>query len=110
MVERQRGWMVLQEPDDACIADLPGVTAACCGHGTDLPYLRLAGGPTMYGPPAEVKMRELGGDPPPTPTPELLPDAEYIFGDRREFVTSREQLALHGLICERDGTVRFLTA
>lgn len=58
---------------DPCIADLPGVYFACCGHGGEagfggredwsIPYL-VEKGQTLYGYPAIERIRELGGDPP----------------------------------------------
>ena len=41
-----------QETDDghdACLADLPGVVNACCGHGTKKGYIMLEGGTTIRG-------------------------------------------------------------
>jgi hypothetical protein len=58
---------------DPCIADLPGVHFACCGHGGgaaftgrenwSIPYL-VEQGRTTYGLLALERMRELGGNPP----------------------------------------------
>jgi hypothetical protein len=61
---------------DPCIADLPGVVSACCGHGRKLPYIVIGDsiaastfgvrpGATLYGEQALVQMRRLGGSPPP---------------------------------------------
>ena len=57
---------------DPCIADLPGVSFACCGHGGkdaftqgwSTPYIVEPEGQTLYGYRALARMRELGGDPP----------------------------------------------
>ena len=61
---------------DPCIASLPGVVSACCGHGLDpaeisreeaeaeVPYVGLADGPSLQGKEALDMMRELGGNPP----------------------------------------------
>jgi hypothetical protein len=58
---------------DACIADLPGVVFACCGHGlcTDhtftgdrQSYIGFKDGSTVSGPLARAYMRALGGSPP----------------------------------------------
>jgi hypothetical protein len=54
------------ELDDPCIARLPGVEFACCGHGRrGGGYLVGAVFGRVYGPAAARKMRELGGNPPP---------------------------------------------
>lgn len=72
-----------QAGHDPCIADLPGVRFACCGHGgTDgfmgswsLPYVvekqepYMYGEGTWYGDAALERMRELGGNPPDHPGP-----------------------------------------
>jgi hypothetical protein len=53
--------------DDPCIADLPGVGLACCGHGRHgrLDYVVGPGVPgELRGPAAARRMRELGGSPP----------------------------------------------
>lgn len=53
--------------DDACIANLPGVVAACCGHGRGRSgglYVYLEGGDTFYGDDAVPVLRALGGHPP----------------------------------------------
>jgi len=34
---------------DDCIANLPGVVEACCGHGTSEPYVMFRGGETIRG-------------------------------------------------------------
>jgi hypothetical protein len=34
---------------DACLGKLPGVTAACCGHGTDEGFIRFENGLTVRG-------------------------------------------------------------
>jgi hypothetical protein len=31
--------MPTKEGYDACLGHIPGATAACCGHGTELPYV-----------------------------------------------------------------------
>ena len=54
--------------DDPCIRDLPGVFAACCGHGRSG---RAVYGAGFTGPAAAERMRELGGNPPPAA---FLPD------------------------------------
>lgn len=74
---------------DPCIADLPGVFFACCGHAgtagfkdksgpSTLPYLieALPQG-TLYGDVALERMRELGGSPPDHPG--LDPEVEKIL-------------------------------
>ena len=59
---------------DPCIADLPGVYFACCGHagagdfndnftGLGIPYISEKGS-SLYGQIAIDRMRELGGTPP----------------------------------------------
>jgi hypothetical protein len=63
----------LKNGHDPCIADLPGVYFACCGHGGgagftgredwSIPYL-VEKGSTLYGYRAVERMRELGGNPP----------------------------------------------
>jgi hypothetical protein len=56
---------------DPCIANLPGVVAACCGHaaltagGFDGCYVEFENGTVLRGDDARAAMRELGGDPPP---------------------------------------------
>ena len=57
---------------DPCIANLPGVNFACCGHGGkdaftqgfSTPYLVERDGETLYGYRALDRMKELGGAPP----------------------------------------------
>lgn len=51
---------------DACIADLPRVDFACCGHGTCTPYLVFSDGLCLYGRAAVSAMEVLGGNPPET--------------------------------------------
>jgi hypothetical protein len=51
------------ELHDPCIANLPGVLFACCGHGCRPPYVDGWFG-RLKGPAAARKMRELGGRPP----------------------------------------------
>lgn len=55
---------------DACIAALPGVRFACCGHrasdqGLDHCYVVFDDGLTLYGNAARAAMQMLGGNPPP---------------------------------------------
>jgi len=68
---------------DACIADLPDVYFACCGHGDTLgyddearhlAYLVEKDKPTIYGAAAVERMRELGGSPPNHVPLESVPD------------------------------------
>lgn len=35
------GELERDDGQDPCIADLPGITGACCGHGTEEPYILL---------------------------------------------------------------------
>jgi hypothetical protein len=58
---------------DPCIANLPGVWSACCGHGVVTPFLvelvygeAVSGEGACYGEAALKRLRELGGDPPST--------------------------------------------
>jgi hypothetical protein len=55
------------ELHDPCIANLPGVVGACCGHGCSgrFVYVDVIGVGRLEGPAAARKMRELGGNPPP---------------------------------------------
>ncbi len=55
------------EGHDPCIANLPGVDSACCGHGLagDAYVVRGAELLHLHGPAAARKMSELGGHPPP---------------------------------------------
>jgi Zn ribbon nucleic-acid-binding protein len=55
---------------DACIANLPGVNYACCGHMTESPYLSEEDGDWRSGQEALDRLRELGGNPPREITPE----------------------------------------
>lgn len=60
----------LRNGHDPCIAELPGVRFACCGHGVsdkglDHCYLVFDDGLTLYGNTARGAMLMLGGDPPP---------------------------------------------
>jgi hypothetical protein len=73
-----RGQFRTEEFHDPCIANLPGVVFACCGHGRSGCYVdgffgfgdrvRVFGGALVVdrlrGPTAARKMRELGGRPP----------------------------------------------
>ena len=63
---------------DACIADLPDVRFACCGHGIagidpltgdyfNGCYVFFDCGITLYGHAAHAAMTALGGNPPPIP-------------------------------------------
>jgi hypothetical protein len=47
---------------DPCIANLPGVYFACCGHGRSGRWVNVN---DLHGPVAARRMRELGGNPPP---------------------------------------------
>lgn len=52
---------------DPCIAELPGVLSACCGHGRSEPYVQFPGpvvNECVYGEEAVEAMRALGGSPP----------------------------------------------
>lgn len=67
---------------DPCIADLPGVNFACCGHGRlaefvnprgeekamDYCYVAFDDGIALYRNAARGAMSMLGGDPPPQPS------------------------------------------
>jgi hypothetical protein len=53
------------EGDDPCIARLPGVLFACCGHGHEGAYVVIAGRGTLIGAAACAEMPRLGGNPPP---------------------------------------------
>jgi hypothetical protein len=55
------------EVPDPCLGMLPGVLFACCGHGRhgNSVYISGPGVRGLTGPAAALKMRELGGDPPP---------------------------------------------
>jgi hypothetical protein len=80
--EGQRWWGA----HDPCIANLPGVRVACCGHGVaeryddettrpvetggvllDSCYVGFDDGLTLYGNAARAAMEMLGGSPPPPP-------------------------------------------
>jgi hypothetical protein len=39
----------LFDGDDPCLAGLPGVRNACCGHGRDQPYIEFDDGRVVYG-------------------------------------------------------------
>jgi hypothetical protein len=47
-----------------CIANLPGVRHACCGHGCETAYLVTEPGVVLRGLAASRLMRRLGGNPP----------------------------------------------
>jgi hypothetical protein len=49
---------------DPCIANLPHLLFACCGHGCETAYLVTDHGVCLYGLDALLLMRRLGGDPP----------------------------------------------
>jgi hypothetical protein len=89
--EEGRRWWGAHDP---CIAELPGVRVACCGHGVaeryepgtsrpvekggvllDSCYVGFDDGLTLYGSAARAAMEMLGGSPPPAP-----PEAR-TFGD-----------------------------
>lgn len=57
----------VSEVPDPCLGILPGVGQACCGHGRHGRgvYITGPGFGELLGPSAAVKMRELGGNPPP---------------------------------------------
>jgi len=64
---KQCGKHPAEDEHDPCIANLPGVRNACCGHGdTEEPYISFVGLPrvTLRGQPAIVVMKALGGHPP----------------------------------------------
>lgn len=46
------------EGHDPCIANLPGVMNACCGHGHDRPYVQLWGGEVLDTEASERFIRE----------------------------------------------------
>lgn len=93
---------------DPCIADLPGVFFACCGHngggdygnefdqGFAIPYLTEKG-KTFYGVPAVNRMRELGGDPPDV--------SDYMRGFIAAFTAAREGVAGDGWIVQANDVV-----
>jgi hypothetical protein len=45
---RKCGGLRTPEGHDPCIANLPGVTAACCGHGAGIGYIGFKGHRTIY--------------------------------------------------------------
>jgi hypothetical protein len=47
-----------------CIANLPGVPFAFCGHGCESPYLVIDAGVVLHGPEASLLMRRVAGRPP----------------------------------------------
>jgi len=64
----QRPVIVGGEAHDACIARLPSVRFACCGHDRteiDACYVAFDDGVTLYGPAARAAMETMGGSPPP---------------------------------------------
>lgn len=60
------GCLRTPELHDPCIANLPAVLYACCGHGWSGHIVSVTGSPfgRLVGPQAARKMRELGGNPP----------------------------------------------
>jgi len=67
-----------QDGDDPCIANLPGVLYACCGHGVWRGYLKFADGRTLHFHPINMALdspeHELIRDNPPVPV--------YIRGEK----------------------------
>ena len=53
-----------EEGHDPCIASLPGVRNACCGHGTGLPYVEFLDGTTLRGQEALDHFASQGRDAP----------------------------------------------
>lgn len=43
------GQMPAEEGHDACVGTLPGVKAACCGHGVSTPYVLFEDGSGLSG-------------------------------------------------------------
>lgn len=71
---------------DGCIADLPGVHFACCGHNdVAIPYV-VVDRQSLYGQVALERMRELGGNPPEWLTPDQLLYMIKWKGDRSHVV------------------------
>ena len=48
-----------KEGHDPCIANLPGVKAACCGHGTEEGYFMFENGVVIRGKFTEIGMNEI---------------------------------------------------
>jgi hypothetical protein len=94
------------ELHDPCIANLPGVQFACCGHGSSGRRVSVTGWfGHLEGPAAAHKMRELGGNP---PAPAFLLDpigratrtALHLAEDVEELVaTHGERVPRYCLVC-----------
>jgi hypothetical protein len=63
---------------DACIASLPFVEYACCGHGNARDAYLCFGNTALYGPVALSVMRDLGGNPPELDKNEEEPESSII--------------------------------
>lgn len=67
-----------QDGDDPCIANLPGVVYACCGHGVWRGYIKFSDGRVLHFHPIDMALdtpeHELVVDRPPVPI--------YIRGER----------------------------
>ena len=50
------------EGHDPCIANLPGVAFACCGHGVDGPYVKFENGDCYYDEDAVREIKKLRKD------------------------------------------------
>jgi len=55
------GKMPTADGHDACIANLPGVINACCGHGIDEPYVMFKDKTVLRGEKAEKWIKENNG-------------------------------------------------
>lgn len=83
---------------DPCIANLPDVVFACCGHGGgqdytgseewSMPYLVERVGGTLYGYPALARMRELGGSPPNFALEDVFVRGNFSAADMRRYRVS----------------------
>jgi len=56
------GKMPTVDGHDACIANLPGVINACCGHGVDEPYVMFIDKTTLRGEEAAKWIKENNGE------------------------------------------------
>lgn len=69
---------------DPCIANLPGVAYACCGHGAEPGYIHFYNGRVIYFAPLSVKQRAMSpnGDYNVCGEDQLI--AEFGFGEEEE--------------------------
>ena len=56
------GKMPTEDGHDACIANLPGVINACCGHSVDEPYVMFEDKTTLRGEKASEWIKENNGE------------------------------------------------